>query len=124
MKFIVDAQLPRILKTHLNDLGHDAIHVEDLPKAGDPPDSELTAFADSGDRVVVTKDRDFRHMHEIGGHPTRLLHITLGKVNHLGDSNERPRRLPTWSGREADPARAAIPGRPFARARGCCLPYP
>jgi predicted nuclease of predicted toxin-antitoxin system len=80
MKFIVDAQLPRILVTHLIALGHDAVHVKDLPKAGDTSDAEITAFADVNDRIVVTKDADFRHTHEAAGRPERLLHIRTGNV--------------------------------------------
>jgi predicted nuclease of predicted toxin-antitoxin system len=82
MKFIVDAQLPRILQAHLNGLGHDALHVKDLPRSGDTSDSEITAFADAEDRIVVTKDSDFRHTHETGGHPNRLLYVTLGNLRN------------------------------------------
>ena len=82
MKFIVDAQLPRILQARLNDLGHEAIHVKELPRSGDTSDSEITALADAEDRVVVTKDSDFRHTHETGGHPKRLLYVTLGNLRN------------------------------------------
>ncbi len=61
MKFIVDAQLPRVLALRFIELGHDAIHVNELPNGGDTRDSEITAFADETGRVVVTKDNDFRH---------------------------------------------------------------
>ncbi len=76
MRFVVDAQLPETLVDHLPQLGHDAIHVKRLPRGGDTSDSEITAFADAEDRVVVTKDSDFRHTHETGGHPSRLLLIS------------------------------------------------
>ena len=69
MRFVVDAQLPEALVEHLQQLGHDAIHVKHLPRGGEASDSEITAFADAEDRVVVTKDSDFRHTHETGGHP-------------------------------------------------------
>lgn len=73
MRFVIDAQLPRSLVVHLTELGHDAIHVKDLPSGGRTSDSEITALADSERRVVVTKDADFRHTHETGGHPQLLL---------------------------------------------------
>lgn len=78
MKFIVDAQLPRILVTHLIALGHEAVHVKDLPEAGGTSDAEIIAFADVNDRIVVTKDADFRHTHEAAGRPERLLYIRTG----------------------------------------------
>lgn len=87
MKFIVDAQLPRVLALRFIELGHDAIHVNELPNGGDTRDSEITAFADETGRVVVTKDNDFRHTHVAAGRPSRLLFITLG--------NLRNRDLPT-----------------------------
>ena len=80
MQFIVDAQLPRILMSHLIALGHDAIHVNDLPKAGETTDAEIAAFADMNDCIVVTKDGDFRHTHEAAGRPQRLLHIRTGNI--------------------------------------------
>ena len=82
MKFIVDAQLPRILVTHLIGLGHDTVHVKDLPNAGETSDSEITAFADRNDRIVVTKDADFRHTHETTGRPARLLLIRTGNIRN------------------------------------------
>lgn len=82
MKFLVDAQLPRIFADHLVKLGHDAVHVKDLPTGGRTTDSEITAMADAESRVVVTKDADFRHTHETGGHPKRLLHIVVGNVRN------------------------------------------
>ncbi len=47
-------------------------------------DSEITRFADAEDGVVVTKDSDFRHTHETGGHPARLLLISIGNVRNQG----------------------------------------
>ena len=53
-----------------------------LPRAGDTSDAEITALADTEGRVVVTKDADFRHSHEVSGRPARLLHITLGNLTN------------------------------------------
>ncbi len=71
MRFIVDAQLPRVLAARLSELGHDATHVNDLPSAGDTPDREIAEYADANGLIVVTKDDDFRHTHETGGRHTR-----------------------------------------------------
>ncbi len=82
MQFIVDAQLPRALADRLIELGHDAVHVKELPKAGDTPDGEIARYADEHGLVVVTKDDDFRHTHLTSGRPTRLLQVTLGNLRN------------------------------------------
>lgn len=82
MKFIIDAQLPDALARHLTALGHDAIHVKQMPKAGDTPDAEIIALADHQRRVVVTKDDDFRYSYEVTGRPAQLLYITLGNMRN------------------------------------------
>ena len=41
----------------------------------------LSSFADSDDRIVVTKDRDFEVGHLIGGVPERLL-VTTGNITN------------------------------------------
>lgn len=82
MKFVVDAQLPRSLAVRLIELGYDAIHVKDLPSGSAATDSEIAAAADAEGRVVVTKDADFRHTHETGGQPARLLHVSVGNVRN------------------------------------------
>ncbi len=82
MRFIIDAQLPDALARHLVGLGHDAIHVKRLPRAGDTPDAEIIAFADRDSRIVVTKDDDFRHSYEVTGRPAQLLQIALGNMRN------------------------------------------
>jgi predicted nuclease of predicted toxin-antitoxin system len=37
-------------------------------------------MADSNDRVVVTKDRDFETSHALRRSPRRLLHVTTGNI--------------------------------------------
>jgi predicted nuclease of predicted toxin-antitoxin system len=82
VRFVVDAQLPRALADLLQRLGDDVVHVKDLPRGGDTSDRDITRFADAEQRVVVTKDSDFRHTHETGGGPRRLLVVTVGNVRN------------------------------------------
>jgi predicted nuclease of predicted toxin-antitoxin system len=63
VKFVVDAQLPARLARFLNDTGHDAVHTSALPAGNRTTDAWIAEFADSEDRVVVIKDRDFRESH-------------------------------------------------------------
>lgn len=82
MRFVVDAQLPELLAVHLTSLGHDAVHVKALPKAGDTSDAEISAFADHENRIVVTKDIDFADSHLVRRTPRRLLRITTGNIRN------------------------------------------
>jgi predicted nuclease of predicted toxin-antitoxin system len=82
VKFLIDAQLPRRLARELVDLGHDVIHTLDLPAKNATKDGEVTAVADRGQRIVVTKDSDFRDNHLLGGKPAHLLHVTTGNITN------------------------------------------
>ena len=83
MKFLVDAQLPRLLARQLAADGHDALHTLDLPNANRSSDLEIIERADSEDRVVVTKDVDFVVEHTLNSRPRRLLLIATGNISNL-----------------------------------------
>ena len=80
MRFLVDAQLPRRLAVFLDGAGHEALHTLDLPDRNTTSDRRIAELADQEDRVVVTKDRDFRDSHLLRGSPRRLLIITAGNL--------------------------------------------
>jgi predicted nuclease of predicted toxin-antitoxin system len=82
MKFIVDAQLPRKFVIWLNEAGHDALHTLDLPKKNLTSDKELTEFAVSQGRVVVSKYDDFVQAFLVNGEPSLLL-ISTGNISNL-----------------------------------------
>lgn len=82
MKFLVDAQLPGRLASFLADAGHDAIHTTQLPAGNRTTDGAIAELADRDDRVVVTKDRDFRDGHLLGGSPRRLLVVATGNITN------------------------------------------
>lgn len=84
MKFLVDAHLPVRLCHYLVSKGHDAMHVSTLPRGFEIPDAEITAWADSDERVVVTKDADFVNSHLVVGRPARLLIIKTGNISNAG----------------------------------------
>jgi predicted nuclease of predicted toxin-antitoxin system len=79
--FLVDQQLPRALATHLTGLGHDAVHIKDYPGGSTLADVEIARIADAENRIIVTKDEDFRVSHLLSKHPARLLHVTCGNIS-------------------------------------------
>lgn len=82
MKFVVDAQLPVKLSRLLADAGHDRVHTSQLPAGNRTTDAVLAALADDEDRVVVTKDRDFRDGHLLRNSPRRLLVVSTGNITN------------------------------------------
>ena len=80
MRFLVDAQPPRRLALFLDGAGHAALHTLDLPDRNATSDRRIAELADQEDRVVVTKDRDFRDSHLLRGSPRRLLIVTAGNL--------------------------------------------
>jgi predicted nuclease of predicted toxin-antitoxin system len=60
VRFLVDAQLPARLARFLSSAGHDALHTSELPDGNRTTDRRIAEVADDDNRVVVTKDRDFR----------------------------------------------------------------
>ena len=82
MKFLVDAQLPVRLARFLTDAGHDATHTSELPEGNRTTDTEINRLADANERVVVTKDRDFRDGHLLRGSPRHLLVVSTGNITN------------------------------------------
>ena len=67
MKFLVDAQLPPRLARALGAAGHDAVHTLHLSEGNRTKDRAVAEAADAEDRVLVTKDGDFRGGHRLRG---------------------------------------------------------
>jgi predicted nuclease of predicted toxin-antitoxin system len=82
VNFLFDAQLPRRLAVRLRELGHDAIHTLDLPRANQTTDLEITELSVRQSRVVVTKDSDFVDSLLLRGQPWRLLLVTTGNIRN------------------------------------------
>ena len=80
MKFLVDAQLPARLSELLSGAGHDALHTRELPDGNRSTDSQIARRADADERVVVTKDQDFREAHLLTGSPRQLLVVATGNI--------------------------------------------
>jgi len=66
----------------MNEAGHDPIHTLDLPEQNRTTDAEIARRADAEDRVVVSKDSDFRDSHLLNGTPARLLVVNTGNITN------------------------------------------
>lgn len=66
----------------LNGAGHEAIHTSDLPNGNASTDAQVAEIADAEDRVVVTKDRDFRDGHLLTGSPRKLFIVATGNISN------------------------------------------
>lgn len=82
MRFLLDAQLPARLARQISAAGHDVVHTSELPDGNRTTDAEIARRADAEDRVVVTKDRDFRDSHLLRSTPHRLLVVATGNISN------------------------------------------
>ena len=81
MRWLVDAQLPHRLASHLIKLGDEAVHTRDLPLANATPDAQVIEQAQTISAVVMTKDADFVNHFQLYGKP-RLLLISTGNISN------------------------------------------
>jgi len=82
VNFLVDAQLPLRLAHLLEAAGNDTVHTSQLPAGNRTTDGGVAAVADEADRVLVTKDRDFRDSHLLRRSPRRLLIVATGNISN------------------------------------------
>jgi len=82
VKFLVDAQLPRSLAAWLDANGHQAEHTRSLELGNRTPDKSISATADNGKAVVITKDADFLNSHLLHGTPAKLLIVRTGNISN------------------------------------------
>lgn len=83
MRFLVDAQLPRILAEELRKEGHYALHTRDLPGENHTSDAEISKIADLEDMIVVSKDNDFVISHLLHSKPRKILIVSTGNIPNI-----------------------------------------
>ena len=94
LRFLVDAQLPRRLAYLLRDEGHDAVHTLDLPAANRTADESINALSLRQERIVVSKDIDFRDSLLLYGRPYKLLLVSTGNCANAELLNLLQQHLP------------------------------
>ena len=82
MKFLIDAQLPRRLATHLRQAGFEATHTLDLPAGNRTTDSTVITLSLTSQAVVVTKDSDFVESFLLSREPWKLLLVSTGNISN------------------------------------------
>ena len=82
MKFLVDAQLPRLIVVVLKQHGYDALHTLDLPQGNRTSDAHICQIADAENRIVISKDADFIQTYFLKGIPEKLLIISVGNISN------------------------------------------
>lgn len=82
MRFIVDAQLPRLLAYRLREAGHDAMHTADLLEGNRTTDNTIIALSRGEQRIIITKDTDFLDSFLIGHGPWKLLLVSTGNIRN------------------------------------------
>ena len=82
MKLLIDAQLPALLNTILNELGYNSTHVYSLTNGDESTDTEIISYAENHKLIVVTKDSDFFHSHSLQNKPTKLLLVSTGNIKN------------------------------------------
>ncbi len=82
MRFLIDAQLPRKLASHLRTAGHDAKHTLDLPLGNRTPDQVINDLSSAEERIVVSKDADFVNSFWVQDKPWKLLLISTGNIRN------------------------------------------
>ena len=60
MKFLIDANLSFKLSKFLKNKGYDVIHTDNLPNKERTTDNDIRRFAIDQNRIIITKDIDFR----------------------------------------------------------------
>jgi predicted nuclease of predicted toxin-antitoxin system len=77
VKFLVDNQLPLSLAKYLRKQGHDCQHVWEIGLAT-ALDVEICRYADSQERVIISKDEDFLYLANRPESKTRFLWVRIG----------------------------------------------
>ncbi len=82
MKFLIDAQLPKMLAEFLRERDFDAVHTLELPNKNITGDSEINRISLAEQRIVILKDSDFYDTYSAKQEPYKLLYLTMGNIRN------------------------------------------
>jgi predicted nuclease of predicted toxin-antitoxin system len=82
MKFLCDVHISYKLVKFIQLAGYEAIHVNEILDKWNTKDSDICAYADANNLIVITKDPDFRDSFFIKRSPGKLIKINLGNITN------------------------------------------
>jgi predicted nuclease of predicted toxin-antitoxin system len=82
MKFLVDAQLPKLLSDYIASKGHNCVHTLSLPNKNHSTDKELLTMVVEENRILITKDLDFLNSFLIKKTPPKLILVRTGNIRN------------------------------------------
>jgi len=83
MKFLCDVHISYKIVNHLNSIGFEAIHVNEILNKWFTKDKDICHYADTNDLIVLTKDSDFRDSYFVKNTPKKLIKINLGNISNI-----------------------------------------
>lgn len=82
MKFLIDAQLPKMLARFFRERGFDAIHTLELPDKNVTDDLKINQISLTEERIVISKDSDFYDSYSAKQEPYKLLYLKMGNIRN------------------------------------------
>jgi len=83
MRFLCDVHIPISLSKYLESIGHDCIHVNFILNKWHTKDKDIIKFVDTENRILITKDEDFKNSHLLIHQPQKLIKINLGNISNI-----------------------------------------
>jgi predicted nuclease of predicted toxin-antitoxin system len=82
LKFLVDTQLPPSLSVFLSSKGFDSIHTLQFANGHLLKDADIVSIAKKENRIIVSKDSDFKDLFFLRGFPPAVLILELGNIKN------------------------------------------
>lgn len=83
MRFLCDVHISYKIVNHLNAIGFETIHVNEILNKWFTKDKDICHYADSNDLILITKDSDFRDSYFVKNTPKKLIKINLGNISNV-----------------------------------------
>lgn len=80
MRFLCDVHISLRVSKRLAEAGFDCMHVNQLPKRWHSSDADIARTADAEDRILISKDADFRGRCIVQRSPRKLIKVNLGNI--------------------------------------------
>jgi predicted nuclease of predicted toxin-antitoxin system len=81
MKFLCDVHISFKVKSHIQKLGFEAIHVNEILEGSRTKDTDLSKYCDSNGCILITKDADFKNSFLLFSKPKKLIKVNLGNLD-------------------------------------------